>query len=253
MSQIRRLAHLLPTDREKFDYLTFSLAHVYFKDVPNYAVTSTVLTNQDARYAYYRFLVREGINVDQNAEAYVADKGFNISMFPPQYDRYGNPILNDFNNRRLNNSDTYYSNNDGFNHSYSKEYKRQDNDFDNTRTNRDRNNNNTYDNNRGQLGNNLGYRDMTYREFEALKDRIKQNTLDKGKLDIAKSLTRENTFTSSQIADITRLINADNSRLEFAKFAYDYVYDRVNYFAVVEALSFEKSKKELTQHISNRK
>jgi predicted ester cyclase len=253
VGQIRRLAHLLPTDREKFDYLTFSLSHVYYKDVPNYAITSTVLTNQDARYAYYRFLVREGINADQNAEAYVADKGFNPSMFiTPQYDRFGNPFPNELNNRRINNSDTYYNNNDGFNHSYGKEYKRSDNDIDDTRTNRDRNNNNTYDNN-NRLGSISGYRDMTYREFEALKDRVKQNTFDKGKLDIAKSLTMENTFSSSQIADIARIINEDNYRLEFAKFAYDYVYDRVNYFTVNEAFTSDKTRKELTQYIKNRK
>jgi Domain of unknown function (DUF4476) len=257
VGQVRRLANLLPSDREKFDYLTFSLAHVYYKDVNNYAITSTVFANQDAKYAYYRFLVREGIAVDQNAEAYVADKGFNSSMFAtPQYDRFGNPFPNEMNNRRINNSDSYYNNNDAFNHSYGKEYKRRDND-DETRTNRDRNNNNTYYNNRngnynGQSDYNSGYRDMTYREFEALKDRVKQNTSDKGKLDIAKSLTQQNTFTSAQIADIARILVADNSRLEFAKFAYDYVYDRVNYFTVNEAFTSDKSRKELTQYIKNR-
>jgi hypothetical protein len=254
VGQVRRLANLLPSDREKFDYLTFSLAHVYYKDVNNYAVTSTVFANQDAKYAYYRFLVREGIAVDQNAEAYVADKGFNSSMFAtPQYDRFGNPFPNELNARRINNSDSYYNNNDGFNHSYSKEYKRADNALDDTRTNRERNNNNNYDNNRAPFGSISGYRDMTYSEFEALRNRVKQSTFDNGKLDIAKSLVQENIFTSSQIADITRLINADNIRLELAKFAYDYVYDRVNYFTVNEAFTSDKSRKELTQYIKNRK
>ena len=258
--QIRRLALLLPTDHEKYDYLTFSLAHVY--DIDTYASTSTVLINRNAKDGFYRFLVREGVPAgDYNTDPYYAGTGgYNPNMMPPpQYDRYGNSYNNNnYNNnnyRNNNNSDPHY-NNDAFNHPYSKEYKRNDND--DTSDNRDRNNNNTYDNNRknnnnNQADNNAGYRGlMTYKDFEILKAKIKQNSSEKSKLEAAKSLTRDNQLTSNQIAEITRLLNAENNRLDYAKFAYNYAYDRENYNAVSDAMSFENSRKELQKYVAGR-
>jgi hypothetical protein len=254
--QIRRLALLLPTDHEKYDYLTYSLAHVY--DIDTYSSTSTVLINRNAKEGFYRFLVREGVPAgDYNADSYyVGTGGYNPNMVP-QYDRYGNAYNNNYNNNRNNNNNDPHYNNDAFNHPYSKEYKR--NDDDDNRDNRDRNNNNTYDNNRNgynnrQADNNTGNRGlMSNKDFEILKDRIKQNSSENSKLDAAKSFTRDNTLTSSQISDITRLLNTDNNRLDYAKFAYDYAYDRENYNTVSYTMSFEKSRRDLQKFIDGHK
>jgi hypothetical protein len=258
--QIRRLALLLPTDREKYDYLTYGLAHVF--DIENYSLAGAVLANRNARDGFYRFLVREGVPAgDYYNDPYFAGTGNGYAVIAtPQYDRYGNVYNNNNNygnnnsnyNRNNNNSDPNY-NNDAFNHPWGKEYKRNDDD------NRGRNNNNTYDNNRnddynGQAGINSGYRGlMTYKEFELLKDRIKQNTFEKGKLETAKSLTRENVLTSNQIAEITRMLNFDNNRLDYAKFAYDYAYDRENFTSVSDAMSFDKSRKELQKYVAGQR
>jgi Domain of unknown function (DUF4476) len=252
--QIRRLALLLPTDHEKYDYLTYSLAHVY--DIDTYSSTSTVLINRNAKEGFYQFLVREGVPAgDYNADSYYASTGgYNPNMMPPpQYDRYGNPYNNNNNYRNNYNNDPHY-NDDAFNHPYSKEYKRNDNE--DSRDNRDRNSNNTYDNNRNgynNQANNAGSRGlMTYRDFEILKDKIKQNTSERNKLDAAKSLTQGNQLTSNQIAEITRLFNADNNRLDYAKFAYNYAYDRENYAAVVDAMNFTNSRKDLQKFMTGR-
>jgi Domain of unknown function (DUF4476) len=257
--QIRRLALLLPTDHEKYDYLTFSLAHVF--DIGNFSVVSTAFVNRNAKDAFYRFLVREGVPAgDYNtADAYYAGTGrggYGYNAPPPPYDRYGNAYDNNYNNNygnsnRNNNDDGYY-NNDAFNHSYGKEYQRDDKD-------RDRNNNNTYDNNRndsnnGQSGINSNYRgSINYKDFEILKDNIKRNTFEKGKLEAAKSFTKENTLMAKQIAEIARLFDFENTRLDYAKFAYDYAYDRENYYAVASVMNMPNNRKELQKFIDGRK
>jgi Domain of unknown function (DUF4476) len=232
--QVRRLAILYPTDREKYDYLVYSLTYVF--DIENYALAGSVLANRNARDGFYRFLVREGVPAgDYYSDPYYAQGGYPNGQVmittPPQYfDRFGNP----YNNR----SNNVYDN--------------RNNPYDNNNNN---SNNDTYNHVQGggQLGVNSGYRGLlTYKEFEVLKDKISRNTFDKGKLDDAKSLTRENTLTANQVAEISRLFNYSN-RLEFAKFAFDYAYDRENYVVVSEVMAFEVNKKDLMRFVESRK
>lgn len=239
--QVRRLALLYPTDREKYDYLTYSLTYVF--DIENYALAGTVIANRNARDAFYRFLVHEGVPAgDYYADPYFAQGGYyNNGMVtaPPQYyDRYGN-AYNNYTNRNA--YDNQYNSNDvyaskGLNNGNNRNDNR--NDYSNDNIN----------------GMNAGYQGlMTYKEFEILKDKIRQNTFDKGKLESAKSTIQQNTLTANQIGEITRLFNHENNRLEFAKFAYDYAYDRENYAAVVDAMAFESNKKEMQRYIESRR
>ena len=244
--QIRRLALLFPTDRDKYEYLTYSLTHVF--DIENYALAGAVLANRNARDAFYRYLVREGVPAgDYFADPYLAQNGYINNGYvmpvpPPQYiDRYGNaysspPSRNGYDNR--NNPYDNYGQGGTPNNGY-------DNYNPNNPPNNGANN---------QYGINSGFRGlMTYKEFEILKDRVKQNTFDKGKLDSAKSILRENTLTANQISEIARLFNYDSNRLEFGKYAFDFAYDKENYAAVVDAMAFEVNKKELQRYIENRR
>lgn len=239
--QIRRLALLYPTDRDKYDYLTFALNHVF--DIENYALAGAVLANRNARDGFYRFLVREGVPAgDYFADPFLAQGGYFNNGYvmpapPPQYvDRYGN-VYSTMPNRN-NPYDTYDRYDNAPNNNYGN-------------NNPNNNLNNGYNN---QNGMNSGFRGlMTYKEFEILKDRIRQNTFDKGKLDASKSLVRENTLTANQISEITRLFNYDSNRLEFAKFAFDYAYDKDNYAAVIDAMAFEVSKKDLQRFLENKR
>lgn len=239
--QVRRLALLYPTDREKYDYLTYGLTYVF--DIENYALAGTVLANRNARDAFYRFLVREGVPAgDYYADPYFAQGGYynNGALPPPQYyDRYGN-AYNNQNNRN----------------SYDNQNNNQNNPYDNygQSGNNGNNNFNNPNNRNNQNGINAGYQGlMTYKEFEVLKEKIRQNTFDKGKLDAAKTTIKENTLTANQIAEITRLFNYDSNRLEFAKFALDFAYDRENYAAVTDAMAFEVNKKELQRYVESRR
>jgi hypothetical protein len=48
------------------------------------------------------------------------------------------------------------------------------------------------------------------------------------------------------------LFDFEQSRLNYAKYAYGYTYDKGNYFNVNDAFDFETSIQELNNHIGNR-
>ncbi len=243
--QVRRLAIVFPTDREKYDFLIYSFTYVF--DIENYAMTGTVMANRNARDAFYRFLVREGVPAgDYYTDPYagVAYSGVGV---PPQYYAHPNgfvPQQNVYNPNVYNNSNN--------------------NPYDNYNPNANNLNNNSNNNQNGNYNNPNAYNNgnlnagpqgiMSYKEFEALKARIRQNTFDRKRVETAKTLTKQSVLTSNQIVEIVQLITSDNNRLDYAKFAYDYVSDRDNYMIVVETMAFESSKKDLQRYLdANRK
>jgi hypothetical protein len=60
-------------------------------------------------------------------------------------------------------------------------------------------------------------------------------------------------FLSSQIKDILGCFDFEPTRLEFAKFAYDYTLDQERYFLVNEAFSFSSSKDTLTRYLESKR
>jgi Domain of unknown function (DUF4476) len=252
--QIRRLAVLLQTDRDKYDFLVYAFNYVF--DIENFAMTGSVLANRNAREGFYRFLVKEGIPAGDYYNDYYANTGYFVP--PPVYaqPRQNSSYDNSYNNYpdpRYNNQTPQYGNG----------YTRNDNDF----TPNNNNPNNSYaQNNNGYTRNdnaypdinskglNSGYRGlMTYQEFGNMKERIKQNTLENGKLETAKAMTHENVLTAIQVAEITRLFTFDNNRLEYAQFAFDYTYDRENYLIVSDALAFQKNREALLRYVQQKK
>ncbi len=246
--QIRRLAVLYPTDRDKYDYLAYGLNFVF--DIENYALAGSVLANHNARDGFYRLLVREGVPAGDYYNVYnnIGGGGMACNTCPqpmqivPQYQQqfpqYQQPNQQ-FQNQRPQQTDNTY------------------NAFPDPRYNNPQNLPAIYDeptSNSGSLGLNGGYRGlMTYKEFESLKERVKQNTFDAGKLEAAKNLTRANSLTANQVAEINNLLNMDNNRLEFAKFAYEFTYDRQNYSTVINTMAFTNNRRSLEQFIGGKK
>jgi hypothetical protein len=259
--QVRRLAINFPTDREKYDFLIYSFTYVF--DIENYTMTGTVMANRNARDAFYRFLVREGVPAgDYYTDPYAGGYTYNGAMVPPQYYANANVVVpqqngyipngynpngnNNGNNYSNNPYDNYHPNNQNGNN------QNQNNVNNNPNNNQNGNYNNPNAYNNGSL--NAGPQGiMSYKEFEALKARIRQNTFDKKRVETAKTLTKQSVLTSNQIVEIVQLITSDNNRLDFAKFAYDYVSDRENYEIVVETMAFDASKKELQRYLDANK
>lgn len=90
---------------------------------------------------------------------------------------------------------------------------------------------------------------MTDLDFKDVKQTIASKSFEDSKLNIAKQVTSSNCLFSSEVKEIMDLFNFEDSRLEFAKFAYRYTFDVGNYYKVNEAFRFESSIDELSKFI----
>jgi hypothetical protein len=91
---------------------------------------------------------------------------------------------------------------------------------------------------------------MTNQDFQFAKQSIASKNFEDSKLQMAKQLARDNCLLASQIREIMLLFNFEDTRLNFAKFAYPNCINKGNYFEVNNAFNFESSIEELNQYIS---
>jgi hypothetical protein len=86
-------------------------------------------------------------------------------------------------------------------------------------------------------------------DFGFMLKEISRQHFDSNRLQVAKQVISTNQLTSAQITDIMRLFSFESSRLEIAKFAYNYVVDPQRYFMVNNAFSFSSSVDDLNRFI----
>jgi hypothetical protein len=91
---------------------------------------------------------------------------------------------------------------------------------------------------------------MNSGDFQSAKSSISSKSFDDTKLTIAKQVTGANCLFCSQVKEIMLLFSFEATRLDFAKFAYAYVYDQGNYFKLNDAFTFESSIDELNTYIN---
>lgn len=84
---------------------------------------------------------------------------------------------------------------------------------------------------------------------EALRT-IKSKEWDETKLKIAKQVISSNCLFADQVRDIAQLFEWGENKLKFAKFAYQYTYDRGNYFKVSQVFEWEDNVEKLNEFIS---
>ncbi|NUM50433.1 MAG: DUF4476 domain-containing protein [Flavobacteriales bacterium] len=94
---------------------------------------------------------------------------------------------------------------------------------------------------------------MAPADFSAAKQSISQKSFNDSKLTMAKQITQSNCLTAEQVRELTLLLDFEESKLDYTKFAYDYTYDIGNYFKVNDAFDFEMSIEELNQHIAGKR
>jgi hypothetical protein len=78
---------------------------------------------------------------------------------------------------------------------------------------------------------------------------ISKQSFEENKLQVAKQVFMTNCLTSNQVGEIMRLFTFEDSRLDFAKFAYGHTFDLGNYFMVNDAFTFSSSVDELNDFI----
>jgi len=82
---------------------------------------------------------------------------------------------------------------------------------------------------------------MSPAEFNDAKSSITSKSFEDSKFTLAKQICKSKCLLTSQVKDIMLLFTFEQTRLDFAKFAYGYTYDTGNYFKVNDAFTFETS------------
>jgi len=92
-------------------------------------------------------------------------------------------------------------------------------------------------------------RPMSPGDFQSAKGSISSKNFEDSKLTIAKQIIQSNCLLSSQVKEIMLLFTFEDSRLDFAKFAYAYTLDLGNYYKVNDAFTFESSIDDLNKYV----
>lgn len=91
---------------------------------------------------------------------------------------------------------------------------------------------------------------MNQGEFQSMKQSISAKTFEESKLTVAKQVINSNCLLSSQVREVMGLFTFEDSKLDFAKYAYGRTYDIGNYYKVNDAFTFESSIDELNSYIN---
>jgi hypothetical protein len=110
------------------------------------------------------------------------------------------------------------------------------------------NNNNNNNNGSRPCRNAMGNAD-----FEEARKAIKDGNFDDTRIAIAQQIMMTNCLSSNQISEVLKLINFEDSRLQLAKYAYDYCTDKSNYFKLGSVFNFDSSKAELSEFVKSQR
>lgn len=93
---------------------------------------------------------------------------------------------------------------------------------------------------------------MSSTEFSDAKKSVESKSFEDTRMTMAKQIARDRCFSADQVKDMLGAFSFEDTRLEFAKFAYDRTHDIGNYYKVNDAFTFESSIEELTNYIGSR-
>jgi hypothetical protein len=93
---------------------------------------------------------------------------------------------------------------------------------------------------------------MSDGDFKEALSSINSKSFEDSKLTTAKQICKSECMTAEQIRDINKAFGFEETRLEFAKFAYDYVYDASKYYKVNDSFSFEMTIEELDEYLQTK-
>lgn len=99
---------------------------------------------------------------------------------------------------------------------------------------------------------NIGCIEMIAGDFTSALATIKKQGFDDTRLSTAKQIAGSNCLNTNQISNICKEFGFEESKLEFAKFAYDHCSEKKNYFKVNNVFSFSSSADELNTYIQGR-
>jgi Domain of unknown function (DUF4476) len=92
---------------------------------------------------------------------------------------------------------------------------------------------------------------MDMSSFQSAKKSISGASFEETKMSTAKTILASNCVTTNQVIEICKMFDFENTKLDFAKFAYSKTTDKGNYFKVGDVFSFDASKTDLNNFIAN--
>lgn len=92
---------------------------------------------------------------------------------------------------------------------------------------------------------------MDWGNFNSAKSTLANTSFEDTKLSTAKSIVSANCVSTDQVIEICKLFSFEQSKLDFAKFAYARTTDKANYFKVANVFNFDASRTDLNNFISN--
>ena len=98
-----------------------------------------------------------------------------------------------------------------------------------------------------------GRHPMDASDFSNAFNTIKSESFNDTKLTIAKQIAESNCLSTNQIIQICKDFNFEDSKLDFAKFAFKYCTDKKNYYLLNSIFNFSDNKKELSEFVQQNK
>lgn len=105
-----------------------------------------------------------------------------------------------------------------------------------------------YDNGRGCKGKYA----MSPKDFSNALATVKNQNFDETTLKTAKQIASANCLNVNQIIQLVKVFSFEESKLDFAKYAYDYCVDPKNYFNLNNVFSFSTSVEDLSDYIQSK-
>lgn len=93
---------------------------------------------------------------------------------------------------------------------------------------------------------------MEANSFSQFKETVRKQSFDSNKITLIKNSAKNAGFTSAQVAELLGLISFDSYKLDAAKYCYDFVVDKANYFKTFDRFQFDSYVKDLSDYIANR-
>ena len=94
---------------------------------------------------------------------------------------------------------------------------------------------------------------MSRGDFESFKGSLSTKSFEDSKMTMAKQVLNNNCLTSAQVREVMSLFTFEETKLDFAKYAYGHTYDLGNFYKVNDAFGFETSIDELNNYISTQR
>lgn len=98
----------------------------------------------------------------------------------------------------------------------------------------------------------VGTYPMAAGDFSSALSTVKNQGFDETRLKTAKQIAGGNCLSTGQISEICKVFGFEETKLDFAKFAYDHCTEPKNYFKLNNVFSFSSSVDDLTDYISKK-